>query len=219
MLPGWTVRNALRTRESWLAAGETASVTVCSGLRYRPEATSPNCRSRSTITTLMGATLPRPMAMLVAMVVLPTPPLGEKTPIDQSLGAFGLAGRRRSGSGWRRTGRPAPAAPGSGPDPTAGLRMSRMPARMACRTKAGSGVADQDDAELRQLDVEDRGEPQGVLHRDVRPQDEDLGPLLVEVGEQFAGVRRADEREGLQRRPEARRPRPGGRGCRSRRSG
>ena len=94
MFPGWTVRKALSTRESWLAAEETASVTVCSGRRYRPEATSPNWRSRSTITTPIGATLPSPMAMLVAIVVLPTPPLGEKTPITRPFGASGwLDGR------------------------------------------------------------------------------------------------------------------------------
>ena len=37
----------------------------------------------------MGATLPSPIAMLVAIVVLPTPPLGEKTPITSPLALSG----------------------------------------------------------------------------------------------------------------------------------
>ena len=137
MLPGWTVRKALSTRESWLAEEETASVTVCSGFRYRPEATSPNCRSRSTITTPIGATLPSPIAMFVAIVVLPTPPLGEKTPITRPLALSGCLAtevRLRVANDWQARSSSTRIWAGS----AAGLRMSRMPARMASRTKFGS---------------------------------------------------------------------------------
>ena len=135
--------------------------------------------------------------MLVAMVVLPTPPLGEKTPMTRPFGAFGLL----DGCG------PAPARVGlAGPlqqHPDLGrirLRAEDVPDAGAHgeQDKGRVRLADQDDAELRQLHIEDRGEPQGILHRDVRPQDEHLGALLVEVREQLAGVRRVDEREGLQ---------------------
>ena len=52
---------------------------VCSGVRLRALATSPNCRSRSTSTVECGADRASPTARLAAMVVLPTPPLGETT--------------------------------------------------------------------------------------------------------------------------------------------
>lgn len=70
---------------SW-APPRAASAMVDWGARPRPLATSPNCRSRSTM-----ATRPRLrvswMARLVATVVLPAPPLGDITVMTRPPGA------------------------------------------------------------------------------------------------------------------------------------
>ena len=132
----------------------------------------------------MGAILPSPMAMLVAMVVLPTPPLGEKTPITRPLGPSGscrrcgpvlagegLAGALQQDPDLGRLRRRAEDVPDAGPH--------------GQQHEVRVRLADQDDAELGKLDVEDRGQPQGVLQRHVRPKDQHLGAFLVKVREQF----------------------------------
>ena len=127
--------------------------------------------------------------MLVAMVVLPTPPLGEKTPITRPLLVSALAGllgiRWRLAKDWQARSSRTRIWAGSAD----GLRMSRMPARMACRMKSGSGSLTRRTLRSGNLDVEDRGEAQGIVDGDVRSEDEDLGLFLVQVGEQSWGRR------------------------------
>ena len=180
MLPGWTVRKALSTRESWLAAEETASVTVCSGFRYRPEATSPNCRSRSTITTPIGRHLAQPDGDVGGDRGFADPAFGGEDADHQALGAVRLAGRRGPVAGGERLAGPLQQHPDLG-------RVRRRAEDVADAGAHGQQdevricLADQDDAELGKLDVEHRRQAQGVLHRHVRSQDQDLGPFLVEA--------------------------------------
>ena len=121
---------------------------------------------------------------------LPTPPLGEKTPITSALVALGLLDCRGPADGWRRTGRPAPAAPGSGRGRTDGLRMSRIPARMASRMKAGSGSPTRRTLRSGTWTSKHGGEAQGVVDRNIRAEDQDLRALLVQAGEQFVRIGR-----------------------------
>ena len=150
--------------ESWLAAPITASVMVSSGSSIRPLATSPNCRSRSTITTPMGAILPSPTARLVATVVLPTPPLGDITAMIRPPAPWSTALRPgvpgpAAGRLRRRLARSSMTRMVSASAP--GSRRSRTPARIACSTVSGVAVSGQDDADLRVLKVHDRRRASG----------------------------------------------------------
>ncbi len=75
--PGCTVRNVLSDDASRESSERAASAKLRSGCRPSALATSPNCRSRSMITTSPGATSARASARLVDTVVLPAPPLGQ----------------------------------------------------------------------------------------------------------------------------------------------
>ena len=72
----------------------TASAIVRAGNSWRVIATSPKARSRSTRQTVWSPLSVSASARLTASVVLPTPPLGEKTVIRRAAGALGRAGRR-----------------------------------------------------------------------------------------------------------------------------
>ena len=123
-------------------AAAAASSTVCCGGRPSITDTSPNWRSPSTSTTGSVDRFAIATATLIAMQVLPTPPLVEKTTIE----ATGLAGTGSSASAVARVTEPASSSPtrstdwcrlASPPITTA----SRAPARSACwRTSVDSSL-------------------------------------------------------------------------------
>ena len=142
---------------------------------------------RSTITTLMGAILPRPTARLVAMVVLPTPPLGEKTPITRPLllsACLGCSGRWRLAKDWQARSSSTRMLCGVGGRaedvPDAGAHGLQDELRIR--------FADQENRKVRDLDVEHGGQAQRLVDGHIRAEDEDLGLFLVELGEQVVGA-------------------------------
>ena len=68
-------------------SARAASAMVDWGPRPSALATSPNCRSRSTMATRPGARAASLVARLVATVVLPAPPLGDITVMTRPRGA------------------------------------------------------------------------------------------------------------------------------------
>ena len=90
---------------SSLSSDRVASVNVASGAMPSALATSPNCRSRSTITASPGASRASPSARFVAIVVFPAPPFGHidrMTRVASTVSSSASNALRRV---WRRRGR------------------------------------------------------------------------------------------------------------------
>ena len=126
---------------------------VCSGVSPSTVAMSPNCTSRSTSTTWPGWMRPRPTARLLATVVLPVPPLGDRTVITRVVSTGSVFARHgpawpaavpvSSVARWR--------APSQGLVVGVGETTSRTPARRAPSQRAGRRLGEQHDAELGSL--------------------------------------------------------------------
>ena len=170
---------------------------MCSGLQVQARGHVPELQVQVHDHHAHGRHLAQPDGDVGGDRGLADPAFGGEDADHQPLGAVRLAGRRGSVAGGERLAGPLQQHPDLG-------RVRRRAEDVADAGPHGQqdevriGLADQDDAELGKLDVEYRRQAQGVLHRHVRSQDQDLGPFLVEAGEELRRVRGIDEREGLQ---------------------